>query len=285
MRRSCVVTVSGRRGFPPTGLARFRPAGTSVAASGQRAAAMGAGLDDTGSRRGEDRKNAGPGPLDRAPRRWELVTDLLDAVLRVPAAVAYGLVAALVFAEAAVLVGFVLPGETAVLLGGVLAASGRLSLPTVLAVAVVATVAGDSVGYEVGRRFGPRILAARSLRRQAERLDRAQLLMRRHGGWAVFLARFAPFLRTVMPGLARRRPDAVQPIPGLQRGGGRRLGHRGDPAGILRRPFLRGRGAGAGGDRRRRPGRGSARPHRVASAATPAGAIAAVISSAASWPP
>jgi membrane-associated protein len=173
-----------------------------VAASGQRAAAMGAGLDDTGSRRGEDRKNAGPGPLDRAPRRWKLVTDLLDAVLRVPAAVAYGLVAALVFAETAVFLGFVLPGETAVLLGGVLAASGRLSLPTVLAVAVVAAVAGDSVGYEVGRRFGPRILAARSLRRQAERLDRAQLLMRRHGGLAVLLARFAPFLRTVMPGLA-----------------------------------------------------------------------------------
>jgi membrane protein DedA with SNARE-associated domain len=130
------------------------------------------------------------------------VTGLLDAVLSAPAALVYGLIAALVFAETALFVGFVLPGETAVLLGGALAASGRLSLPAVLGVATIAAVAGDSVGYAVGRSAGPRILAARSLRRHAERLHRAQLLIRRRGGWAVFLGRFTPFLRTAMPALA-----------------------------------------------------------------------------------
>jgi len=163
---------------------------------------MAAGRDDTGSRRREDRTSAVTDPLDRAPPRRELVTGLLDAALRAPASVVYGLIAALVFAEAAFLVGFVLPGETAVLLGAALAATGRLTLPAVLAVAMIAAVAGDSVGYAVGRSAGPRMLAARPLRRHAERLDRAQVLMRRRGGWAVFLGRFTPFLRSAMPALA-----------------------------------------------------------------------------------
>jgi membrane protein DedA with SNARE-associated domain len=163
---------------------------------------MAAGSEDNGPRRREDRTSAVQGPLDRAPPGWELVTGLLDAVLRAPASVVYGLIAALVFAEAAFFVGFVLPGETAVLLGGALAASGRLTLPAVLAVAVISAVAGDSVGYAIGRSAGPRILAARSLRRHAEQLDRAQSLIRRRGGWAVFLGRFTPFLRSAMPALA-----------------------------------------------------------------------------------
>jgi membrane protein DedA with SNARE-associated domain len=163
---------------------------------------MAAGSEDNGPRRREDRTSAVQGPLDRAPPGWELVTGLLDAVLRAPASVVYGLIAAFVFAEAAFFVGFVLPGETAVLLGGALAASGRLTLPAVLAVAVISAVAGDSVGYAIGRSAGPRILAARSLRRHAEQLDRAQSLIRRRGGWAVFLGRFTPFLRSAMPALA-----------------------------------------------------------------------------------
>jgi membrane protein DedA with SNARE-associated domain len=127
---------------------------------------------------------------------------LVDRLLAVPGPVAYTLIGALVFAEAALFVGFVLPGETAVLLGGVLAASGRLSLAVLLVVVVVAAIVGDTVGYEVGRHFGPRILESRRLRRHKGRLDGAQRFLRERGGWAVFLARFTAFLRAVMPALA-----------------------------------------------------------------------------------
>ena len=120
----------------------------------------------------------------------------------VPAPAAYVLIAVLVFAEAAVFVGFVLPGETAVILGGVLAASGRLSLPAVMALVVVAAILGDSVGFEVGRHLGPRILASRPLRRHEPALAAAQRFLREKGGWAVFLGRFTAFLRAVMPALA-----------------------------------------------------------------------------------
>lgn len=126
----------------------------------------------------------------------------IDQLLTVSSPWVYVVVGALVFAEAAVFLGFVLPGETAVLLGGVLASAGHLSLPSLLLVVVVAAVAGDSVGYEVGRRFGPRLVRSRFLKRYVARLEGAQTALRRRGGWAVFMGRFTAFLRAVMPALA-----------------------------------------------------------------------------------
>lgn len=130
------------------------------------------------------------------------MTGFVDQLLHIPAPLAYTLIGALVFAEAAVFVGFVVPGETAVLLGGVMAASGRLSLSAVLVLVVVAAIVGDTVGYEVGRTLGPRVLDLRPVRRHKNSLDGAQTMLRHRGGWAVFIARFTAFLRAVMPGLA-----------------------------------------------------------------------------------
>jgi membrane protein DedA with SNARE-associated domain len=130
------------------------------------------------------------------------VSGLVDSLLGVPPVVAYLLIGALVFAEAAIFVGFVLPGETAVVLGGVLASSGRLSLAWLLVLVVVAAIVGDSVGYEVGRLAGPRILQSRLLRRHRQRIDGARGFLRRRGGMAVFLGRFTAFLRAVLPALA-----------------------------------------------------------------------------------
>jgi membrane-associated protein len=130
------------------------------------------------------------------------MTHLVDHFLGVPPAVAYLLIGLLVFAEAALFVGFVLPGETAVILGGVLAATHRLSLNTLLVLVVVAAIVGDTVGYEVGKHAGPRLLASRPLRRHAARLDGARDTLRRRGGAAVLLGRFTAFLRAVMPALA-----------------------------------------------------------------------------------
>jgi membrane protein DedA with SNARE-associated domain len=130
------------------------------------------------------------------------VKGLVDQLLGVQPAVAYLIIGALVFAEAAIFVGFVLPGEAAVILGGVLASSGKLSLIWLLVLVVVAAIAGDSVGYEVGRLAGPRILRTRILRRHQQRLDGARDFLRRRGGIAVFLGRFTAFLRAVMPALA-----------------------------------------------------------------------------------
>jgi membrane protein DedA with SNARE-associated domain len=120
----------------------------------------------------------------------------------VPPVVALVIIAALVFGEAALLFGFVLPGETAVVYGGVLADAGRVSVLVVLLVVYLAAVTGDSVGFEVGRVLGPRLVRAPVLRHHTERVEQAQAYLRRRGGRAVVAARFTAFLRAVMPGLA-----------------------------------------------------------------------------------
>jgi len=125
-----------------------------------------------------------------------------SALLSVPAPAAYALIALLVFSEAALFVGFVLPGETAVFLGGVLAATGVISLPLLLVITVAAAIGGDAVGYAVGRRYGHHLLKLKILRKHSSALDGARAKLRDRGGWAVFFGRFTAFLRAVMPGLA-----------------------------------------------------------------------------------
>lgn len=109
----------------------------------------------------------------------------------------------LVFAEDAFFLGFVIPGETAAVLAGVAAGLGRLPLPVAIAVVVVAAIVGDSVGYEVGRKwFGPALERNRYLAAQRDRIAGAQDFLRRRGGIAVFLGRFTAFFRAMMPALA-----------------------------------------------------------------------------------
>jgi membrane-associated protein len=131
-----------------------------------------------------------------------IVGTVVDEILKLHGVPAYALVGGLAFSEAALFVGFVLPGETAVLLGGVLANQHRVSLPVIAAVAVVAAITGDSVGYEVGRHFGNRLLDSRLFERRRKGVERGKQALRDNGGRAVFLARFTAFLRAVMPGLA-----------------------------------------------------------------------------------
>ena len=131
-----------------------------------------------------------------------IVMSVVDEVLKLHGPLAYILVGGLAFAEAALFVGFVLPGETAVLLGGVLANQHRVSLAAIATVAVLSAIAGDSVGYEVGRRFGHRLLRLRLLSKRRQAVERGLKAVRENGGRAVFLARFTAFFRAVMPGLA-----------------------------------------------------------------------------------
>jgi membrane protein DedA with SNARE-associated domain len=131
-----------------------------------------------------------------------MVSSLLHPLLNQHGLVVYLVVGALVFAEAAILFGFVFPGETAVILGGVIASRGHASLGILMSVVVVTAIAGDSVGYWVGQRFGPRILRVRLLRHRTHMIDAARRFLQRRGGWAVFIGRFTAFLRAMIPGLA-----------------------------------------------------------------------------------
>lgn len=115
----------------------------------------------------------------------------------------YAVAGGLAFAEAALLLGLVLPGETALLVGGYFAHEGVLSLPVMVVVAIVAAILGDSVGYEFGQRFGP-WLRRSWLGRQvgAARWERTDRFLHRHGGKAVLLGRFTAVLRALVPSMA-----------------------------------------------------------------------------------
>ena len=131
-----------------------------------------------------------------------ITSAIIDPVLSFRGVPAYALIGSLAFAEAAVFAGFVLPGETAVILGGVLAYRHSVSLTAITLLVVVAAIAGDSVGYEVGRRYGSRLLGHRVFAKHQAAIEAGQERLRRLGGKAVFLARFTAFLRAVMPGMA-----------------------------------------------------------------------------------
>ena len=131
-----------------------------------------------------------------------MIDRLLQPLLSLHGWPAYTLVGLLVFAEAAVMLGFVFPGETAAILGGVLASKGGVNLEGILAVVVVCAIVGDSVGYAVGERWGRQLLQLGPLRKRQKGLDTALDQLNRRGPVAVFVARFSAFLRAVVPGLA-----------------------------------------------------------------------------------
>lgn len=117
----------------------------------------------------------------------------------------YVVAGGLAFAEAAILVGMVLPGETALLVAGVFcnAKYGNLNLALMIAIAVVCAIGGDSVGYEFGRKFGPSLRRSRLGRWVGERRWAAvDGFIHRHGGKAVLLGRLTALMRALMPSMA-----------------------------------------------------------------------------------
>ena len=131
-----------------------------------------------------------------------IVSFLIDKIQLLSGGLVYTVVALLVFGEAALFIGFVLPGETSVIVAGVVASQGRVNIVVLCALVVVAAIIGDSVGYEVGRHYGKNLMALPILNRRHAELERALEGLRRRGVVYVFIGRFTAFLRAVMPGLA-----------------------------------------------------------------------------------
>jgi membrane protein DedA with SNARE-associated domain len=135
-----------------------------------------------------------------------IVSYLVGRIQDLPGGLVYGLVALLVFSEAGLFIGFVLPGETAVLVAGVVASRGHVNVVTLCVVVVLAAIAGDSLGYEVGRRYGERLLTLPIIRGRKAGVERALEGLRRRGPIYVFVGRFTAFLRAIMPALAGMSP-------------------------------------------------------------------------------
>lgn len=100
--------------------------------------------------------------------------------------------------------GLPVPGETALIACGVLASQGSLPIVAVIAVAALAAVIGDNLGYWAAREGGrPLLERHRMTRHFAERyLPRGERFFARHGGKTVFVARFVAVLRVTAAWIA-----------------------------------------------------------------------------------
>lgn len=129
-----------------------------------------------------------------------VLTDLLGHVHPVAA---YAVLTGAVLAESILLIGALIPSLTLLLTAGALARTGHISLPLVIAAAAGAAFLGDFIAHRTGKFLGPRLHTGRIGRRIPEAAwQRVETLMTRHGGRAVFLSRFLPFIRTLAPHFA-----------------------------------------------------------------------------------
>ncbi|MBT1633501.1 MULTISPECIES: DedA family protein [Curtobacterium] len=107
-------------------------------------------------------------------------------------------IAVLIFIESGVLFPF-LPGDSLLVTAAITSAALGIAPWQVAVVASIAAVAGDQVGYWIGRRFGRRLFRAGARVLTTARLDEAEAFFTRWGGLSLVLGRFVPVVRTYVP--------------------------------------------------------------------------------------
>lgn len=129
----------------------------------------------------------------------EILTWILDAVQSVDPVVRTLLAGIGIMLETSVLIGLIVPGDTIVIVASTGIENAVQYVAMTLAV-IGGALVGESIGFGLGRYFGPRIRRSRLGRRIGEEnWERAQAYLDRRGGPAVFLSRFLPVLHSLIP--------------------------------------------------------------------------------------
>lgn len=112
----------------------------------------------------------------------------------------YQIIAGAVLLERSIFVGLIVPGDVVLALGGIYASRSELGLGWVMLVAALAASIGESTGYWLGRRYGPRLVSRLPfVNRLVPRLDAAQDYFGEHGGKTVAIGRFATVAGSFIP--------------------------------------------------------------------------------------
>lgn len=113
------------------------------------------------------------------------------------------LIAAIIFGESGMFIGFFFPGDTLLLTAGVFAAQGHLPIAETIIVIALAAIAGDNVGYHIGKRFGRRLFSKEDgLLFRKDYVTRAEKFYERWGSRTMLIAHFFPVIRTFVPPVA-----------------------------------------------------------------------------------
>jgi len=116
----------------------------------------------------------------------------------------YG-VAAIIFAESGLLIGFFLPGDSLLFTAGFLVNQDiiQFNIHALVIILFVAAALGDSVGYTFGRRVGRKLFQRKdSILFHKDNLRKTEDFYKKHGGKAIVIARFVPVVRTFAPIIA-----------------------------------------------------------------------------------
>jgi membrane-associated protein len=130
---------------------------------------------------------------------WELAHRIYDveALVRIGGLTA---LIVIVFVETGLFVGFFLPGDSLLVTAGLFAARGDLGLWSIFLFVSLAAIVGDTVGYTIGARTGPKIFTREdSLLFHKKHLITTKQFYDRYGGITIVIARFMPIVRTFAP--------------------------------------------------------------------------------------
>ena len=107
------------------------------------------------------------------------------------------------FAEVGLFLGFFLPGDTLVIAAGVYAKQGKLSIASVLLVSAIAAIAGDSLGYYIGRKLGPSVFTKKdSILFRPDHISQANRFFEKYGAKTLLVSHFIAIVRSFVPLLA-----------------------------------------------------------------------------------
>ena len=136
----------------------------------------------------------------------EFLYEILTGAYSLDALIQWGgyiLLVAIVFTETGLLVGLFLPGDSLLITAGLLAGAGILNIWWLNGLLIAAAIVGDSTGYAIGARLGPRIFTReKSLLFNPKHVERTQRFYEKYGPKTIVIARFVPIIRTFAPVLA-----------------------------------------------------------------------------------
>jgi membrane-associated protein len=129
-----------------------------------------------------------------------IVVDLINWIEPYFVAAAYIIIPVAVLLERSVFIGLVVPGDFILALGGVYAGQGKLSVPVVIVLGILAAIIGESTGYWIGRRHGMGLVKRLPvLNRFQDRLERSEDFFQRNGGKTVVIGRYATAIGAFVP--------------------------------------------------------------------------------------
>jgi membrane-associated protein len=128
------------------------------------------------------------------------IDEYLAVIIENYGAWTYAILFLIIFIETGLVIMPFLPGDSLLFAAGAFAGLGHLNIWVLIPLLIVAAITGDAVNYSIGHYLGDRAYTIKWIKK--EHIERTHAFFEKHGGKAIFLARFVPIVRTFAPFVA-----------------------------------------------------------------------------------